>query len=128
MVVVDTNIIIDHLRQKAPNDSIFSKILARTKPDDLAISTITIQELFTGQSTKDKEIEKLILAILLPVNILSYTYEVAKMAGEITRDLNRPIELADVAIAATAILNECEFATLNKKHFEGIKDLEFLDL
>jgi len=54
--------------------------------------------------------------------------KVAQLAGQIARDLGRSIELADAAIASTAIINDFELATLNKKHFLGIKDLRFLEL
>lgn len=37
------------------------------------------------------------------------------------------IEFADAAIAATAIINGALLATLNKKHFQSIRDLELWD-
>ncbi|MBI2334729.1 PIN domain-containing protein [Candidatus Daviesbacteria bacterium] len=124
MVILDTNIIIDHLRQHASRDSLLSKLLHTVKLDEIAISMITIQELFAGQSTKDEEILKQILAILAPFRVLPYTWEVARMAGEIDRDQKRPVSFADVAIAATAIINGARFFTLDKKDFQNIKDLE----
>ena len=59
------------------------------------------------------------------LKILPYTHDVAKYAGEIARDLNSPISLADAAIAATTLLNKARLLTLNKKDFQGIKNLEF---
>lgn len=38
------------------------------------------------------------------------------------------IDFADAAIAATAIINKVALCTLNKKHFEGISDLELYQL
>ena len=52
--------------------------------------------------------------------------DVAKSAGSIARDLDKPLDLADAAIAATAILNGAKLSTFNKKDFQGIKDLEFI--
>ena len=125
MVVLDTNIIIDHLRLQDRKKE--SKLLhiARQKPKEiLAISIISIQELYEGRSTKDQEKEQYLLATISPLKILPYTYEVAQVAGEIARDLSHPIELADAAIAATTILNGSTLLTSNTKDFEGIKDLE----
>lgn len=124
MVVLDTNIIIDHLRlQKKGQDSELMKI-ARLKPKEvLALSMISVQELYEGQSTKDENMEQYLLATIAPLKILPYTYEVAQLAGEIARDLDRSIELADAAIAVTTILNGGVLLTLNKKDFLGIKDL-----
>lgn len=127
MVVIDTNIVIDHLRQKSPPDSFLGKILNEIGRGEVTVAMITIQELFGGQSTKDKQIEQAILSIILSLKILPYTYDVAKLAGEIGRDLSHPIEFADAAIAATAIVNGGQLATLNKKDFKGIGDLELFD-
>lgn len=87
---------------------------------------ITIQELYEGRSTKDEQKEQLLLATISPLKILPYTYEVAQLAGEIARDLSKPIELADAAIAATAIVNGAQLFTLNKKDFSKIKDIDLL--
>ena len=125
MVILDTSIIIDHLR-KTKNESCLMKLVKKTPTELLAISMISIQELYEGQSTKKKDKEQLLLATIAPLKILPYSYEIAKLAGEIARDLKRPIELADAAIAATAIINSASLFTLNKKDFQGIKHLEIL--
>lgn len=127
MVVIDTNIIIDHLRLKDGEAESKLMALAKSKPKEvLAISMLTVQELYEGRSTKDSQREQYMLATISPLKILSYNYEIAKLAGEIARDMDRPIELADAAIAATAILNGCELATLNVKDFSGIDKLRLL--
>lgn len=90
------------------------------------MSVVSIQELYEGQSTRDAHKEALLLATITPLTILPYTSEVAKLAGEIARDLSQPIEFADAAIAATAITHDAQFATFNKKDFQGIKELELL--
>jgi len=89
---------------------------------------LTIQKLYEGKSTKDKGKEKDMLATISPLTVLPYTYEIAQLAGEIARNLNRPQELADAAIAATAIVNSAQLATLNTKDFINITDLELLKL
>lgn len=105
MVVLDTNIIIDHLRlQQKQKDSHLMKIAKQKPKEVLALSLVSTQELYEGQSTKNAQ-------------------EVAQLAGEIARDLDRPIELADAAIAATVILNGSSLLTLNKEDFTGIKNL-----
>lgn len=126
MVVLDTNIIIDHLRLGNPADSIFANIINKHLKKDLAISIITIQELYGGQSTRENEVEGAIIDIISQIKIIPYTHDVAKYAGEIARDLNYPISLADAAIAATTLLNGARLLTLNKKDFQGIPDLEFV--
>jgi predicted nucleic acid-binding protein len=126
MVVLDTNIIIDHLRLNGKQDSLLMKI-AKEKPKEvLAIAMISVQELYEGRSTQDNQKEQYLLATISPLKILPYTYEVAQLAGEIARDLDRPIEIADTAIAATTILHGATLATLNKKDFRDIHSLTLL--
>lgn len=126
MVVIDTNVIIDHLRQKGSSDSQLSQLFNQIELTAAAISYMTIQELFAGQSTKNKEIEEWILKIINPYEILPYTFEVAKLAGEIERDSKNHIDFPDAAIAATAILQKASLFTLNKKDFKGIKGLQLI--
>lgn len=125
MVILDTNIIIDHLRQKPGTKTLLAKINDLEGKDYLAISAITIQELFEGKSTKDQQKTTELLAIISPLTIFDYNLEIAQTAGKIARDLKEPIEFADSAIAATCIYNNCQLLTLNKKHFQNILELEF---
>jgi len=124
MVVLDTSIIVDHLRQARTKQTSLMKIAKKTSKENLAISIISVQELYEGRSTKDKRREEFLLATISPLKILPYTYEVAQLAGEIARDLKRSIEFVDAAIAATAIVNGASFLTLNQKDFKGIRGLE----
>ncbi len=122
MVILDTNIIIDHLRRNTGESFLF-KLSKQLPVSDLSLSAISIQELYEGKSTKQPQKEKQLLAVIAPIKILPYTFETAKLAGEIARDLTNPIEIADSAIAATAILNNAQLVTLNQKHFTAIKQL-----
>jgi len=128
MVVLDTNIIIDHLRRENQRDSLLIR-LAKEKPKEaLALSMISVQELYEGSSTRNEKREQHLLATISPLRILPYTYEVAVLAGSISRDRKTPIELADAAIAATAIIHGGVLYTLNRKDFSGIPDLQLGEL
>ena len=128
MVVLDTNIIIEHLRLPKTKKSTLVKVAEKKPKEVLAISIVSVQELYEGKSTKNKRKEQALLATIAPLRILPYTYEVAQLAGEIARDLNQPIELADAAIAATTILNGGQLLTLDKKDFLGIRRLRILEI
>lgn len=125
MVILDTNIIIDHLRQKEVGDTLLMKLVSSIPLSELSVSVITIQELYEGKSSVDEKAESYLLATINPLRILPYDYEIAKIAGEIARDLDRPIELADATIAATAILQKARLITRNRKDFKGIPELLF---
>lgn len=125
MVILDTNIIIEHLRFSGKGETVLMQIAKKVVKENLAISVITIQELYEGKSAKEKQREDYLLATITPLKILPYNYEIAQVAGEIARDLEQPIEFVDAAIAATAITNGAFLHTLNKKHFQGIGGLQF---
>lgn len=126
MVILDTNIIIDHLRQPKIKQSRLVKLASQKPKEALALSVVSVQELYEGKSTKDKQKEQFLLATISPLKILAYTFEVAKLAGQIARDIKKPIELADAAIAATTIVHHAQLLTFNKKDFRLIKGLELL--
>lgn len=126
MILLDTNIIIDHLRQFKEKETILMGVSKKHSKEDLALSVISVQELYEGISTKEEDKEEYLLATITPLKILPYTYETAQLAGEIARDLKSPIEFADAAIAASAILCGGSLLTLNKKHFSGISELELM--
>lgn len=126
--MLDTNIIIDHLRlQRAEQESVLMKVVRLHPREAFGLSMLSIQELYEGRSTRDAAKEQYLLATISPLKLLPYTYEVAKLAGELARDLVRPIELADAAIAATALSQHAPLLTINTKDFAGIKELELLD-
>jgi len=129
MVVVDTNIIIDHLR-RGVRESALVKLEAKIPDEKLVISIATIQELYEGRSVGDTDDEKDMLATLAGLEILPFGYEEAKKAGELNRHLDEKnkIESIDAVIAATCLVNDCSLATLNKKDFAGIEGLEIVDI
>lgn len=128
MVVLDTSIIIDHLRQAGSQQTNLTRIAREVTKKNLALSVISVQELYEGKSTRDKRKEEYLLATISPLKILPYTYETAQLAGEIARDLKHPTELADAAIAATTIVNGASLLTLDKRDFHGIENLEILEV
>lgn len=125
MVILDTNIIIDHLRQPPGTPSYFFQMMSKIPKEELAISVISVQELYEGKSTRSEKQERVLLMLISQLNILPYTYEVARMAGIIARDKRTTIQMSDSAIAATALIHEADLFTLNKKDFAGINRLSF---
>jgi len=122
-VILDTNIIIDHLRLKSSRDSHLVKLAQKYPKEEFAISSITVQELYEGESTKENRNEQLLLAVIAPLTILPYTFEIAQEAGELMRDNAKLLEFADAAIASTAIVNGKKLVTLNKKDFVNIPSI-----
>lgn len=122
MVVIDTNIFIDHLR--TGDSKYLQTLLSTNNITDLYLSILTVQELYTGQSTKNLKNELILQKLISPFSIVYYDEQVAKLAGEIARDSKKIITFADSAIAASAILNNAKLATINTKDFKEIKGLQ----
>lgn len=124
MVIIDTNIIIDHLRQTHSRQTQYQKILKKYKLKSLSISTITVQELYVGKSSIEKQ-ETNIIRLLSNLKMYSLTTKIAKEAG-ILMQHNQSLQLADAAIAATAVHYGASLATLNTKDFKGVPGLKLL--
>jgi len=122
MVIIDTNIIIDHLRRPS-NDSILSVLSKKYGGEEIGISVVSIQELYEGKSTIVPTKETQMMAVIGQLNVLPYDIDVARLAGKIARDSKIIIDLADAVVAATTIIHEGELCTLNTKHFQGIPNL-----
>ena len=66
---------------------------------------------------------------LMRFDIIPYDYKIARKTAEITAYLKREgrvIGLADVIIAATALVNELKLVTRNTKHFSQIPNLKII--
>ena len=120
-LLLDTSIIIDFLRQKDKEKTIY---ITLTKAGySLFISIITHAELYSGKSIwEDEEFNQALETIFSGLTILSLDLELSKAAGKIRA--YHKIELNDAIIAATAIENGCELVTLNVKDFEKIPHLK----
>ena len=128
MVIIDTSLIIDHLRQRISGDTILASLSLKYPNGELSISTITIQEIFAGKSSSYKKPLEKIATTLASLTIVDYTIDISKLAGTLARDSKTNLQFADAAIAATTIHYSANLATLNTKDFAGIPHLKLLSL
>jgi predicted nucleic acid-binding protein len=125
MVIVDTNILIDHLRLSKKNvNSLLDRI---SNIDTLGISIVSVQELYVGKSMENMDAELSVLELLNSLVIFPYTYEISVLAGKLMRNSTRPLPFADSVIAATSIYHSKELFTLDIKDFNHISDLVLFD-
>lgn len=124
MVIVDTSIVIDHLRQIDQNkDTTLIEISKSFSKFEIGISVLSMQELYTGSSTKDQNKENYLKITIAPIKVIPYTYEIAMLAGKIVRDTKTTVTFADAGIAASCIYYNAKLVTLNKKDFISIASL-----
>lgn len=65
------------------------------------------------------------------IQVLAFDENSAVAASEIYKQLkseNKLIEIADILIGSIALTNQISLATLNKKHFTRINNLELVQL
>jgi len=123
-MVIDTNIFIQFLRT---SDKTRSELYSIDNSSQLYISAVTLYELLMGATSKDKFADIKKLTEDLPV--LPFDENVSLQAGEIyhfLRKNNKMIEFRDIFIAATCINYNLPLKTLNKKHFQRIKNLRLV--
>lgn len=117
-VVLDTSVLIDHLRASAPA----AEYLASLK-EPPSCSEISRIEVLQGLRSAERRAAGKLFALIDWVPI---TEIVAQRAGELGRRWRRShpgIGVADLAIAATAEQIEATVATCNLKHFPMFSDL-----
>ena len=128
--LLDTDVIIDFLR-KGLDSSIFQKI--KERKIEAYISSITLFELYNGALLSKDPKQKLedLSQMMNTINLMSFGGEQAYVASKIYAYLRKSglsVEMKDIMIAACAVSKGLELYTRNKKHFERMPELEFLEI
>jgi predicted nucleic acid-binding protein len=117
-VLLDSDILIDHLRGYEPA----RQYLKRFEAGELQgyLSIITVAELAAGQMRQEDEETKVqhLLALFTHIDL---DFAIAWRGGEIRRQYHT--RLADALIAATALLHNLRLATRNLQHFTPLEGL-----
>ena len=124
LVLADTSILIEYFRKTNKDGSILMSLFDQGY--DFAISAITHYEVYSGTTTIQLAFWQ---DLLKRTEVLALDKIVAQSAVDINSELKRKrkqIEIADLFIAATAIVNNLPFATLNRRHFERIDGLNLV--
>ncbi|CAD5244658.1 type II toxin-antitoxin system VapC family toxin [Thermococcus camini] len=120
MYLVDTDVLIDVLRGVKEAKLYLTELAG----EGLAVSVITISELFSGRDTKDPVKREKVLKLLRHFEVIPVDSEIAILAGEIRRDYG--LHLGDAVISATAIVHGLTVVTGNIRHFERVGGLSIL--
>jgi len=125
MILLDSSVLIDFFRKSDKKKTFFYQ-LSKTNTE-FCISSITYYEIGIGNRKSHFEFwEKLTKNIM----VISFDKVCSDNAINIYIDLlksNKMIDLADLLIGATALTYNFPVATLNKNHFERIKNLELIN-
>lgn len=115
-VLIDTSVLIEFLRRSPKAVGLFRDLA--TRHIDLAISCVTVAELYAGIRVGE---EIKIARLIDSLECLSLTADIAKRAGLIRaeqRRIGRTFALDDLMIGATAIAYGFPLITDNHKDFE----------
>jgi tRNA(fMet)-specific endonuclease VapC len=123
-LMVDSSLLIDYFRK---TDKQNAKLVAHFKNyGQLYISSITEFEVMNGAKPLHIDFWNVMLTRFI---VLDFGSEAARQAATITAQLKtkrKSIDKPDLFIAATAMVNELTFDTLNVKHFIHIDGLIML--
>jgi len=124
--LLDTNICI-YIIKKKPEEVL--KRFSKLKPGDVAISAVTIAELYFGiaKSSKPNENTIAMQEFLQPLIILDFTSEDSIAYGRIRSELEaegKLIGAMDLLIASIAFSRGLILVTNNEKEFSRVKDLK----
>ena len=122
-VVVDTSLIINHLRKTTEEFKLLTELHDSGKIRIL-IPYEVIVELFVGRSSEEKAMKKTIDEILDRAELVGLTRKSAVHAGTLTRKLPKVPEPIDLIIAAIALEHKAQIATNNHKHFRLIPQIK----
>ncbi len=127
--VLDTDVCV-HLIRKS-NDAVLRR-LREHDPGDLALSAVTVGELFFGayRSIRVAEALRLLDRFIEPFQVLPFDVTSAGIYGEIRSELARRGETIgsnDLLIAATARAHDCIVVTHNTREFGRVPHLRLED-
>lgn len=126
--VLDTNICIFALKGHA---NVVAN-LRQHDPNELAVSTVSLAELWFGakKSQKPRQMRRLQDAFLAPLTVLDFTREAAEHYADIRLHLESrgaPIGERDQFIAAISRSNGRVLVTHNRREFDRIPGLAVVD-
>lgn len=125
LVIVDTDLVIDFLRGKAPGTVLVRELIAGHR---LRMTAITAFELRVGSDFLDRraDILRLLRSRTFPLDL-----GCALRAGEVASTLRgegRDIGLAGCLQAGSCLRFDLPFATRNRKDFDRVENLRLVDI
>jgi tRNA(fMet)-specific endonuclease VapC len=126
IILVDTSILIDYYRKTDKEKTTWIGLIR--KGYSFAISAVTKYEIYTGAK---KDQIAFWDTVFQQIPVIAFDEQCVESAIEINSNLKRKrklIDVADLFIAATALAHDFTFATLNRKHFDRIEELNILEL
>jgi predicted nucleic acid-binding protein len=123
-VVVDSSVFIKHWRSKNKKETLLEQL--RLQYRRLCVSAIAKYEVLIGV---DKKSMNEWYHLFDGITVLAFDDVAIEIARNIFLQLkheNKMIDIIDILIASTAIVNDLPLATYNRNHFERIQGLHLV--
>ena len=125
IVLVDTSILIDYYRKTDKENSVWISLVRQGY--SFAVSTVTKYEIYAGATPNQLTFWDTIFEALTVIPLDELAVDTAVTVNNALKKKRKQIDLADLFIAATAVANDMPLATLNRKHFDRVNNLEVLE-
>ena len=124
-IILDTDILVDFFHDQKYARSLFSELLTK---ELIYVSILSIAELRTGFTTEQAKI--FLPKLYKMAVIINLSLKIVELAGSLRseyRSKGKTLSTIDTLIAATAIIEDYQLATRNKKDFpmKGLKLYSF---
>ena len=118
LILVDTCIIIDHLRHRTEATAFLKQLDERP-----LVSVLTLAELQAG--VRNREDERLLDRVIAEWSVVVLNAPTARQGGALWRRFgpSHGTGIVDAMLAATAQRERARLATVNRKHFPMLDDL-----
>ncbi len=125
IILVDTSILIDYYRKTDKENSIWIALVRQG--NSFAISAITKYEIYSGANPNQLTFWDGVLRAITVIPFDEVAVDTAVNLNNALKRKRKQIDLADLFIAATAVVHDLPLATLNRKHFDRIDTLNIVE-
>lgn len=123
-IVLDTSVVIDFLRQKNSAETWLKQIASQGY--QLLLPTLVLAELYSGKQIWRLASAKARLDEFVELcTTVDFSPRAAVLSGKIR--VEHELGMIDACIAAVAIQVNSPLATLNRRHFEKVENLNLLE-
>lgn len=124
-LMVDTSILIDYYRKTDKSKAVWMRLVQQGYI--FSISAITKYEIFSGVTDKQSAFWNTVMQAITIIPFDEAAVDTAVHLNAALKSKRKQIDIADLFIAATAITHNLPFATLNRKHFDRITELNIVE-
>jgi predicted nucleic acid-binding protein len=126
-IILDTSLIIDHLRGKSPN---FKELERKRITGEFVVllPNVVVVELFAGTEAARKKTRQILEQLIAGIEVVGLTRNSSQRAGDLIRKYKQIPDPFDFLIVAIAIEKKAQIATHNQKRFREIKEVKLFDL